>query len=574
MMLRKLQNHFWEDRFVYVVLVLGFLSWAGVMVRSGLSYDYGLGFWGPNGHDGVWHIALAESLSRGSLEMPVFWGARLMNYHVGFDLLVAVLHRVTLIPISIIYFQLIPLLMAVSIGFLVKLLVGRIGCTRRQRAWSLFFVYFGGSFGWIVTFFREGKIGGESMFWSQQAVSTLINPPFALSIVVLLSGLLVLDKYLEKAKPRDFWLAVVLFGVLIQIKAYAGVLGLGSLAVSGSYRFWRERRVDLLKVFAGAVVLAVLLFIPLNSASSGLLVFKPFWFLETMLQLTDRVGWVRYGEAMVNYKYGNVWWKAVPAYGLAFLIFWYGNVGSRFLGEIRMAKWVKEYRSLGWIEVFMASVIFGGILAPMLFLQSGTPWNTIQFFYYSLFFLGIAAGISAGGWLKKDTLKNRLVAGAIVVLTLPTTFGTLRNDYLTDRPPAMLPADEVEALEFLSRQPRGVVLTYPFDSALAKEAESNPPRPLYLYVSTAYVSAFSKKQVFLEDEMNLDITGYSWGERKNEVMKFYESLDQEFVREFLSRNNISYIYWVKPQRARLGETQLGIERIFENVSVDIYKVIK
>ena len=37
------------------------------MVKSGLVYDYGMGFWGPNGHDGVWHVSLASSLARGTL---------------------------------------------------------------------------------------------------------------------------------------------------------------------------------------------------------------------------------------------------------------------------------------------------------------------------------------------------------------------------------------------------------------------------------------------------------------------------------------------------------------------------
>jgi len=93
-----------------------------------------------------------------------------------------------------------------------------------------------------------------------------------------------------------------------------------------------------------------------------------------------------------------------------------------------------------------------------------------------------------------------------------------------------------------------------------------------LYVTTAYVSAYSKKPVYLEDEMNLDITGFDWRGRRSLVEEFYESLDENFVYDFLRENNISYIYWVGGQRARLGETQLGIERIFENSKVDIYIV--
>ncbi|MEK7112139.1 MAG: hypothetical protein AAB875_02315, partial [Patescibacteria group bacterium] len=156
----------------------------------------------------------------------------------------------------------------------------------------------------------------------------------------------------------------------------------------------------------------------------------------------------------------------------------------------------------GFIEVFFIVVIVSGGLIPMFFLQAGTPWNTIQFFYYSLFFSGILAGIVLGESAKRVPS----IAVFIFLLTIPTTIGTLSH-YLPSRPPAKISKEELKALNFLAKEPTGVVLTYPFDALKAKEAEVNPPRPLYLYESTAYVSAFTKKPVYLEDEVNLDITG-------------------------------------------------------------------
>ncbi|MEJ2348133.1 MAG: hypothetical protein P8Y17_02985 [Patescibacteria group bacterium] len=98
---------------IQIFLILaGTIVWSLTMVRSGLIYDFGMGFWGPNGHDGVWHIALAESLARGSLENPVFAGNLLKNYHIGFDLILAALNKITTIPISFLYFQFSPPLIA------------------------------------------------------------------------------------------------------------------------------------------------------------------------------------------------------------------------------------------------------------------------------------------------------------------------------------------------------------------------------------------------------------------------------------------------------------------------------
>ena len=101
-----------------ILLVAGTLVWSITMVKSGWSYSYGMGFWGANGHDGIWHISLINSLARGSLDMPVFAGEQIRNYHIGFDLLLAGLKLVTKIPANYLYFQIIPPIMALLIGLL------------------------------------------------------------------------------------------------------------------------------------------------------------------------------------------------------------------------------------------------------------------------------------------------------------------------------------------------------------------------------------------------------------------------------------------------------------------------
>ena len=569
-MLKKLFQILYQNRHQTLLVLIGTITWSLTMVKSGLIYDYGMGFWGPNGHDGIWHIALIKSLARGSWEMPIFAGESLRNYHVGYDLLLAFISRITRLDPTFLYFQLLPPIMALLIGVLTYKFVLNWRDSKPQALWATFFVYFGGSFGWVVSLLRTGKLGGESMFWAQQGISTLINPPFALSLVLLLCGLIILLK--KKKRVLDYLLAILVFGILIQVKAYAGVLALGALALAGIYKFFKKQGSEILLVFLGSLILSLLLFLPLNSGAQGLLVFRPFWFLETMMGLSDRVGWERFASAMTNWRLGNIWIKTVPAYIVAFVIFWFGNLGTRVVKEILVVRWLKNVKRLDWLEVFFASVIVTGATLPMFFLQKGTPWNTIQFVYYSLFASGLLAGVVLGELTQKLGGSRAWVVGIVVVLlTIPTTIATLEH-YLPSRPPSMIPTSELKALEFLSTQPDGVVLTYPFDRQKAKAAEANPPRPLYLYESTAYVSALSGKSVYLEDEVNLDITGYPWRERRNKVEGFLLSLDHSLVREFPRENNIAYVYWLKGQRATLGEGQIGMKRIFENDMVEIFRI--
>jgi hypothetical protein len=216
------------------------------------------------------------------------------------------------------------------------------------------------------------------------------------------------------------------------------------------------------------------------------------------------------------------------------------------------------------------------LVFPLIFIQKGNSWNTIQFFYYFQFFLGISAGKSLG-YLWEENLKGRekflmlkVFPLVVVVLTLPTTWITLKNNYWPSRPPARISIEELEALEFLRRQPEGVVLTPPFNSAW--RAKFSEPRPLYAYETSAYITALTGKPSFLADEMNLEISGYSWQKRREESLQFFLTNKHDFANNLIKQNKIAYIYLVKGQKMNLGEDDVHSQRIFENGEVKIFKI--
>lgn len=546
-----------------ILILFASVLWSSTMFRSGLGKSYGYGFWGPNGHDGLWHIALANKLSNLDFINPVFAGQNIKNYHIGFDLILGFIHKITGINLTTIYFQILPIVFAALIGFLVYKFVFLWRKSANEAFWATFFVYFSSSFGFIITLLRNGEINGESMFWSQQSFSTLINPPYALSLILILVGLIALYQ-------KKVLLSMLLFGVLIQIKAYAAILVLGSLFIIGLYSFYTQRTTLYLRVFLGSMLMNLILFFSVKSDGLSAFSWQPFWFLETMMSYSDRLDWPRYYSAMTNYRAGEIWLKAILAYLIAFLIFVIGNMGLRVLGFYYYVKIVLGKIKIDWVVVFITTILGISVMIPLFFVQKGTPWNTIQFFYYYLFFFSILAGIVAA-WHNKVLI--------IVYLSLAFLGGwaTLKH-YWPKMPQSMISTLEMDALEYLHNMPEGIVLTYPYDEIKAKEAINNPPRPLYLYESTAYVSAFSQKTVFLEDEVNLNITGYDWRKRREEVINWYKESDPIKAKKFLKDNNIKYIYWVKlipsdtSQRSVVGDTELGLTKIFENDKSAIFSV--
>jgi hypothetical protein len=66
----------------FLIILIGTFIWSLTMIRSGINYNFGVGFWGPNGHDGIWHLSLINQLQHSiPPQNPVFSGTILTNYH-------------------------------------------------------------------------------------------------------------------------------------------------------------------------------------------------------------------------------------------------------------------------------------------------------------------------------------------------------------------------------------------------------------------------------------------------------------------------------------------------------------
>ncbi len=551
-----------------LLIIIGSFSWLLTQVKNGLVYNFGYGYWGPNGHDAIWHLSLISELQRNiPPKNPVFAGENLDNYHYFFDLLLAISGKIFSIDSQELLFRLFPSLIAILAGILTYKVVRKItlNISRDEKLgyfsglFSVFFLYFGGSFGWLVSFFRERNFGGETMFWAQQSISTLINPPFAISIVIFLSGLYMFYDFLnnKENKRLNIILISLLWGSLIEFKAYAGVLVLASITMICLEKIIFKRDFRLLPILVGSLFISAIVFIPNNLSSSSLFIFSPLWLVYSMVLFPDRLGWYRLNLAIES----GVPYKVFLGSTIGLMIYLLGNFGSRVISLFAL----KEMLQIRFLLYFALL----GIVIPLLFIQKGTNWNSIQFFYYSLLIFDIFAAIALAKMLSKS---GKFVGGflvcIVILFTIPTSLDTLKH-YVPPRPPARLSKAEITGLEFLIRQPPGFVMTLAFDPK--SKDKYGAPVPLYAYTSTAYVSAFSNHPVFLEDTINLEILGKDYKGRVNLQRDFAKIPDQS--QKMLKENRISYIYAVKQLKFQADENKMGIKKIFENEEVSIYKVI-
>jgi len=550
---------------LFLIILISSVISSITMFRSGLRYDFGIGFWGPNGHDAIWHISLINQLKQNiPPQNPVFSGNILSNYHWGFDLVVALISKITQINVSVLYFQILPFIFALILGILSYKFSFLISKNSLQSLLFVILNYFASSFGWIYTLVKTGQIGGESLFWSMQSASTLLNPPYALSLIILLLGLIIWYKHRDSSSI--YWGLVVglIFSLLSFIKVYSAILIGLSLSIYWLIILIKNKdfsKFNFTLCFSMGIFSVFILKMIGVFDNTSLLEFKPFWFTHSMIESLDKLYWPKL--ASFRYNQTNYFISIIIEIFLV-LLFLVGNLGFRILGLIKISNsfFSKKINDFTLLSIPFLSLSF---LFPLLFVQKGTAWNTIQFFYYFTFIVNFYFA----SFLSNIFNKLKFFTAILLLITCIGSLGTLK-DYLGNPPPSNLPVSEIKALFFLKNQPFGYVLTYPYDKYIKKNM--NTPIPLYAYETTSYVSAFSEKPTFLEDEMNLDITGFDWEKRRQDSIDFFNGDNKYFSRGLLVNNNISYIYLTNNQKINLSQLDLGIDKIYDQDGINIYKV--
>jgi hypothetical protein len=539
---------------IFLGLVFGFTALIPVAF-SGQIYSFGLGLWGPNGHDAIFHLSVINSLkdSLVNLSHPQLSGFFLQNYHIGVDWIVALVSKITGIEPASLFLRDLPIvLVAIIVSQLIKLL-SKWKFSKQATYLSLFFAFLAGSLGFIFTLLSSGNLfAGESLFWMNQSVSMFLNPPFAFSIALLL---IFINLYSSKdsSKRNKFILLILVGGILAQIKIYAFVLLLLSLL------FLKE-----IKLLIGVGLVGLLLSLPTLGLQGSPFVFSPLWFPKSMIAAQDKLNWQKFAQAWQVYEVNGPIFKLFIVNAISLGIFLLGNLGIRVIGLLNLLKGKAQSSLQRTPSISLVkALIISGLIIPLLFIQTNNPWNTIQFSYYSLFFLSIFTAQAIAS--KKHSLIYWII---IFTLTIPTTIGTLK-DYITPYSASKISFTELQALETLKNQEKGVVLSPLFNS---KESGPFPePKSLYAYTSTAYISALSGQPEYLSDLINLNITGFNYKERAKNVQRFYKTQDSSWAKSFMQKENISYIYQTPMVSLQLNPKETCLLPIFTSGEIIIYK---
>lgn len=549
-----------------ILLFLAFVFHMLIVLPSGSYYCFntacGYFFWGSHGHDSIWHLALAENaFDKIPFTLPIFSGTLLGGYNIFLDLILFVLKKLNIAPL-ISFFKILPILWFVFFTDASIRCARKIINTPLFVGFLLFFLFFGGSFGYLLTLYHHGTLSNSQGLLAMQSGHMLLNMQFAFSLVIMLYMLSMLITATITVK-KSILLGILLF-LNFGFKFYAGVIS--ALMIGSFYLIYmikiksmRTLPLHILILFLSVVSSLFMFYNPMHSLKSGsVLIFSPFAHVHSMIEEPA----LFYLKNMTNARYTlyqNGFGPRLLAIELfSLFLYLFFNLGTRFLGLIYWVFLLCK-KKLIKTDIPLMITIVCAITIMTLFIQRGVWWNTVQFFYYALFLSNIFIARFVYMLVEKNQ-RSIIVIILIILLTLPISLDFIR-EFSRFPAPAYLPKQEIEALEFLKKQPDGIVLSSMYDKNISHKWEN--PKPLYAYTDTAYVSAFSQKSAYIADVNQLELLNIDFRERVQETKIWKCDLIQK----------IDYIYEVHAieQKTDFHSCVDHLQIIFKNEQVTIYR---
>lgn len=531
------------------------------------------------GRDEVWHLALINELKVNfPPDNPAFAGVPLKGYHFFFNFLLAKVSSVFYISPLSLYFHFFPLMLAVLWGLGVYTLM--VSWTKKNAAgsWAVFLTMFGGSFGFIIKLQGHPKFDINSGMGIMQPVTSLVNPPFAISIVILLSVLFSLNQYLITRKKVWLFPIVLGVGLVSMFKVYAGIILIGGLMVLAFFEVIRRRFEMLITLGLSGVLFLVTYWVFRDPTSR--LIFYPFWAPHNVL--IDQFPWYGYTEKQYTYSKLSVIRGLVEIEAYAFAVFIFGNLGTRFVGILASAFYLLKKRklpSLFALTLFVMTLV--SFLIPLLFIQSGKVFEIIQMAWYFLFFSSLFASIGFAylfSFKEKKIIKIVLI-GVIIMATLPSAYSSFAGIFAsTPLNGESLSSPYHKSMKFLQKQ--GDYNQMVLEMTSLDYGKKYVDIERWYGNSSPAIGAFSNKRSFLNNEY-IEFYGADIRPRILFLQKLlifsvlpkssskYESMKEEIEGELI-KNKIIYIY--SPYPLNSFKAIPYIRQIYQDGGIRIYEV--
>ncbi len=487
----------------------------------------GIYFYGVHANDSIWHLALAAvSFNEIPFISPVYTGALLSGYNILLDLVIFVFMKLGF-PSLYVFFKLLPAVWFILFTYLLVKLGRMIKDSVLFVSLLLFFFFFSGSFGYFLTLFHSKTIEGSTGLLAMQSSLMMTNLQLALSFALLLAELVLV--YQKKWSMKRMLILSLIVALQVGLKFYGGVI---SIFVIGLYLLeLLVRNRDLKRVFLYGLVfsliqiVAVIVFYnPFVSLQSGsVLIFAPFSLVHSMIEspnlffMPDLVQ-----QRYFLYSVNPLSTRLLLIELFSAFLFVFMNFGVRFIGMLYTGGKSIIQKNIKRFDIYLTLIILFATLIAVLFIQKGIWWNTVQFFYYAIFLANFFSAYLVYDLIKLKRFWSIIVGVVFMAAVFPSNLEVMKG--FTELNGVYISDDEISALQYLKEKPTGIVF-----SAFQIIDQENKSR----LADTSYVSAFTGKQEYINNWVQLELTGIDFKGRYDQV---------KYVNcSFLE--NVDYIYY-------------------------------
>lgn len=570
---RKRMRHLFDyirmHKWLLLIILPAFFLFMLVIFPSGTFLCFkdacGVNFWGAHGHDGIWHLAIANvAFQKFPFIAPTFAGESLYGYNYLLDFIIFLFTKIG-IPAIISYFKIFPVLWFVLFTALLIILARKIKDKPIFVALFLFFNYFAGSFSYFLTLYHHGTTHGSAAILTQPILHMMVNIPYAFSLLFFLYLLILLKE--KSSNTKTILLASLCVFMIMGLKFYGGVI---SIFFVGFYftitqLFQKTKKYFFnIAIFCLFIGISILFFYnPQQSFKTGSVFgFAPLALVHTITETPDQFYLQSMTDAryflMASHKIGP---RLIGIEILNVLIFLTFYLGVRMFGLVYAAILFFRKKLDAFDITVMLTILFSILLTTTL-VQKAEWWNVVQFFYYAIFLSTIFLSKFTYDVFVKSKPVSYILVVVLLLLSVPTALD-LPTDFAATPGASYLPAEEKKALDFLKKQPEGVVLTPLYNEKWKTFVKTNE---LFVYTDTAYISAFSGKQTYMADILQLRLTGVPYKTRLERLKR----MDCSILHE------VAYVYELRripdEDKIMIKCKPKNATKIYNSDSIFIYSI--
>lgn len=320
-----------------------------------------------------------------------------------------------------------------------------------------------------------------------EGLEHILDPSVVLSLSLFFCGFIVL--FSANRTWRKALIAMLLIGIMPMVKIYAAILFFLGLLVVVCITVLKKKERVYLAIFAGAAIIAMIVYLPLNNGA-GHLVFYPLLYFRHIMEgslFFQHLSWpVRYQIFASHHNFlrlGIMYAVIIAAYAIE-------TMGIRLILLLAFKKLLKKsFYTLQ--NVFWLGVIGSSLLIPVFLVQSVSIFNIIQFHWLGYTLLLIPTSAVIGNFFARTTARRKVMIGIIFLFLFLPSF--IKNIHAYSTSPVVLSPDLTSRVRFVQKNVPQQDILLVLNRKLTKDGWQD------IY-ETPIISALSSHQVYYEQE--------------------------------------------------------------------------